>query len=182
MGRPPSRLHHLAIGGLGVIALCQFVLLGRTFGGIGSETPEWLQAGGDVSGIRVDGMDGQPMPLSGEGLRVVLVFHSECGHCAAVAPEWRSWLEEDGRAWDVLAVTSEPVESGRAFASRNGWMVGVATVETDSQGGTGGRLTGRTPWVFVVDPEGIINAEGHGSRLLEIVAAAGQGPGGPRGQ
>ena len=180
MGRPPSRPHHLTIVGLGVIALCQLVLLGRTVGGIGGENREWLQTGSDVSGIRVEGMDGQPMPLSGEGLRVVLVFHPECGHCAAVAPEWRSWLEEDGRAWDILAVTSEPVESGRAFASRNGWMVEIATVETDSKGATRGRLTGRTPWVFVVDQDGILIAEGHGRRLGEIVAAVGQGPGGAK--
>jgi len=178
----PSKMHILVIPALGVLALCQLVLLGRTFGGIGGETPEWLQTGADLSGIRVEGMEGPPMPLSGEGLRVVLVFHPECGHCAAVAPEWRFWLEEDGRAWDVLAVTSEPVESGRAFASRNGLMVEIATVETDSQGDTGGRLTGRTPWVFIVDPGGIIIAEGHGSRLREIVSAAAQGPGGPRGQ
>lgn len=176
----PSRLHNPVIIGLSVIALCQSVLLAWAFGGIGGETREWLQTGADLSGIRVEGMDGHPMPLPGEGLRIVLVFHSECGHCAAVAPAWKSWLQEDGKAWDVLSVTAEPVETGRDFASRNGWAVEVATVETDFRANTGRSLTGRTPWVFMVDQDGILVAEGHGRRLREIAAAAGQAPGGAK--
>lgn len=175
----PSKPFHLTTAGLAVVAVCQLVLLGHVFGNDSEEAGRWLEVGADVSGIRVRGTGGEPVPLSMGGPRVVLVFHPECGHCAAVAPEWKSWLEEEGKGWDVLAVTSEPVETGRALAARNGWAVDVATVEADSRSDVGRSLTRRTPWVFVVDPGGVLVAEGHGSRLREVVAAAVQGLGGP---
>ncbi len=64
------------------------------------------------------------------------------------------------------------------WSSRGGCHEKFGTVDFFScrgaRGDTGGgrehRLTSRTPWVFVLDPGNVILAEGHGSRIKELVS------------
>lgn len=98
---------------------------------------------------------------------LVLAFHSECAHCATVAPAWAEWLRDREVGVRVVGVSREPVETSAAYAAENGWDLDVVRVSEDFQT-LGGRLVMRTPWLFVLDPDGTIVYEGHGSRLDEL--------------
>lgn len=54
MRMSPSKLHILVVPALGVLALCQFFLMGRVFSRAGGEAREWLKVGADVSGNRAE--------------------------------------------------------------------------------------------------------------------------------
>jgi hypothetical protein len=134
--------------------------------------PQFL-AVGDVSGeVLVVNAVGESRPLVGRGEALptlVLAFHSECAHCATVAPAWAEWLREQEFALRILGVSREPVETSTAYARENGWDVDVVQVPDDFTA-PGGRLVMRTPWLFLLDPDGVIVFEAHGSRLDELAA------------
>ncbi len=135
--------------------------------------PQFL-AVGDVPGevlVLNAGGESRPLVSRGEALpTLVLAFHSECAHCATVAPAWAEWLRGQDFELRVLGVSREPVETSTAYARGNGWDVDVVQVPDDFTA-PGGRLVMRTPWLFLLDPEGVIVFEAHGSRLDELTAA-----------
>ena len=89
----------------------------------------WPQEGDTLPGIPVFRSGGpETQLLSGEPT-VLLIFHSRCVHCAEVASLWKSWLQADGSAWRVLAVSSEPLDSAQTYVERQGWEVDVGVVE-----------------------------------------------------
>ena len=45
-------------------------------------------------------------------------------------------------------------------------------VDASGARGPAHALTARTPWVFVVDRDGVILSEGHGGRIAELTAGA----------
>jgi len=132
----------------------------------------WLQAGATISGLMVERSEGRNTPLLLGKPTVLLVFSSQCPHCLEVAPLWRSWIETNGSDWEVLAVFSEPFEAAKAFAEGQEWEVDVGVVEAGSTAGSASALVGRAPWVFVANGTGVILAEGHGSRIVELTAGA----------
>ncbi len=69
---------------------------------------------------------------------------------------------------------SRPEASGvaEAYVTRHGWEVDLWTVDSKRRGGAAHALTGRTPWLFLIDGDGVILAEGHGERIDELVASA----------
>jgi hypothetical protein len=138
----------------------------------------WLQAGDTLTGLTVERLGGRNTPLFLGKPTVLLVFGSECTHCLEVAPLWRCWIETNGSDWQVLAVSSEPLEAAQAFAEGQEWGVDVGVVEAGSTVGSASALTGRAPWVFVANGAGVILAEGHGSRIAELTAGARTEPGG----
>ena len=149
----------------------QLLVLGfRLRPGVGS--PEfWPQVGDALPGLTVRRSDdGEVALLMQGGPTVLLVFHSRCVHCADVAPLWADWIRRIGSGWDVLAVSSEPLDSAQAFVKKQGWPVEVAVVDVSLARGPARALTGRTPWVFVVDRAGMILSEGHGGRISELTA------------
>ena len=132
----------------------------------------WPQRGDTLSEIRVHRADGQETPLLSGESTVFLIFDSKCVHCAAVASFWRGWLQHDASDWRVMAVSSEPLESAQAYVNRQGWEVEVGVVDAAPSGGPADALTGRAPWVFVADSDGVILAEGHGDMLSELTGRA----------
>ena len=171
----------LVIFVLALLAMGQAVVLGvRWRSRAGGSAASWLKAGDDLSGIHpVDG-SGRMASFAGGALRVVLVFDSQCGHCRSVAPAWRDWIASLPADVSVVGVSTEAPESARAFVEEHGWGVEVWRVE-GSRGSPEHALISRTPWVFVVDGEGRILAEGQGTRLAEVadafVGAAGKAAG-----
>ena len=130
----------------------------------------WPQEGDTLLEIPVFRSDGpETQLLSGEPT-VLLIFHSRCVHCAEVASLWRSWLQDYGPDWQVLAVSSEPLDSAQTYVEHQGWEVEVGVVEAGSSGGPADVLTGRAPWVFVANGAGVILAEGHGNTIAELTA------------
>ena len=130
----------------------------------------WPQKGDTLLEVPVFRSDGPETPLLSGEPTVLLIFHSRCVHCAEAASLWKSWLQADGSAWRVLAVSSEPLDSAQTYVERQGWEVKVGVVEAGSNGGPANVLTGRAPWVFVANGAGVILAEGHGNRIAELTA------------
>ena len=154
-----------------LLASVQLLVLGfRSRPGAGSSEP-WPEVGDILPGLPFRRLhDGEGVQTQG-GATVLLVFQSRCGHCAEVAPLWADWIRDVGSDWDVLALSSEPLESAEAFAKQQGWPVEVAVVDASMARGPAHALTARTPWVFVVDRGGVILSEGHGSRIAELTSS-----------
>ena len=158
---------------LGLLAVAQLVVLGFRLESRDAPSGSWFQVGDTLSGIRAFDSSGQEASLVGGDPTVVLVFHSECGHCEDVAPLWRAWKTASGPDFRTVAISSEPLKSAKAYAAQHEWDAGVWTVEAGRLGGLEHGLTSRTPWIFVLDETGVILAEGHGRRIVELVAVLG---------
>ena len=154
--------------GLVLLAVVQIAVLGAVRGDATVGAAKWLAPGDQVADIEVLDRTGAPRSLASGQPTLVLVFHSECGHCRRVAPVWRAWLEEHVNDVAVVALSSEPHSSAQAYVTEHAWDVSVRTVPEASLGSRAHALTSRTPWLFALDGDGFVIAEGHGSRIEEI--------------
>lgn len=102
------------------------------------------------------------------------VFHPDCVHCHAVAPEWAEHFSADHTAGQVvqrIAVTNDAVVPAVAYAERFGWNVDVLSMEDLTPADREFSLFSRTPWVFVFDSAGVLRFDGHGRRLGQMIQA-----------
>ena len=156
--------------GLVLLAVSQAVVLSfRADFGLTADTP-WFTVGDTLADLDLLDSEGGTASLAGGTHVLLLVFHSECGHCQEVAPLWRAWT---GTSWGdvrVVAVSSEEPATAEAYAAEQDWNAEVWTVGASRLGGPGHTLTSRTPWVFVLDPAGVVLAEGQGARIAELAA------------
>jgi hypothetical protein len=123
--------------------------------------------GADVSPVRFTTTSHGSVSL-GDGVRtVVYVFHTQCGHCERQAPKWTTWLQAhpDVR---TISVSRESLETGEAFAKRHGWATEVAHVDMGWPDFRTRSFMARTPWVYVVDPHGRIEAAAYAGALDEL--------------
>jgi hypothetical protein len=155
--------------GLALLALGQVLLFGNRWRNRDGPADSWLHVGDDVGALQFRTPSGRSVSTAGGGTMVLLIFDSQCAHCLAVAPAWKEWIKTAPPRLRVVGVSTEPPETAEAFAREQGWGVEVWQVEAR----TGSRehaLTSRTPWVFLLDGEGRILKEGHGSRLAELTS------------
>ena len=158
------------IVGLIVLAIAQLVVFGYrsvNAGPIGRR----VGVGDDVAGLTVVDATGAERALATGATTILLIFHSECGFCATVAPDWRAWLDEHRSEEAVLAVSKEPIAAAAAYVGEHGWNVDVASLEVGMLGGQAHSLISRTPWIFILDADGVVLAEGHGDQLAELAGA-----------
>ena len=113
--------------GLVLLAFLQILVLGfRLRPGAGPS--ESLPAVGDtLSGLPFRQLHNREVVPARGRATVLLVFNSRCGHCVEVAPLWADWIRKAGSDWDVLAVSSEPLDSTEAYAKQQGWGREIAT-------------------------------------------------------
>lgn len=156
--------------GLGVLAVAQIGFLLTARGGAASGPPS-PAAGFDFGSVEVLADDGIPQPLAAGEPVLVLVFHSSCGHCEVLAPDWAEWMRARSPELEVVAVSQEPLESAREYAARHGWSVPVRSVLVPAVGSRARSLVGLTPWVFALDGQGRVIAGGHGSEVASVAAA-----------
>ena len=154
------------LGGLVLLAVVQLALLGATAGS--SNESRWLGPGDNLGSIPVADANGVSRSLATGSPTLVLVFHSECGHCQRVAPAWREWLDEHRDETRILSISSEDASSAQAYVAGHAWRVDTWTVTSPKIGSPAHALTSRTPWLFLVDPDGVVIAEGHGDEIDEI--------------
>ena len=105
---------------------------------------------------------------------ILYVFHPDCVHCHAVAPEWAEHFSADQidrPTAQRIAVTDDSVEPAVAYAERFGWNVDVLSVEALTPADPMYPLFSRTPWVFVFDSAGVLRFDGHGRRLEQMIEA-----------
>lgn len=156
--------------GLGALAVAQIGFLFMARGGAASAPPT-AGPGFDFSGVEVMAEDPEPEPLVGAAPVLVLVFHSSCGHCEVLAPDWAEWMRSRPEGMEVVAVSQEPLGSALEYADRHGWTVPVRSVLVPNVGSRARMLVGLTPWVFALDEEGHVVASGHGSEVESVAAA-----------
>lgn len=105
---------------------------------------------------------------------VLYVFHPDCVHCHAVAPEWAEHFAANHTNRSVvqrIAVTNDSVGPAAAYAESFGWNVEVLSVEGLTPADREYSLFSRTPWVFVFDSAGVLRFDGHGRRLEPMMQA-----------
>lgn len=158
----------IGVLGLSIPLIGQVVLLNQWWSSRNS--PGWLSVGDELAEVlssednRAAGdlADGKPI--------VLLVFSAQCAHCIEIAPHWRAWLEENGRSWNVKAVTRDSTSEGERFLRQHGLPADV--LPGQRLGSLRQSLTSRTPWVYITDREGRVLTEGHGARLPELSRTA----------
>lgn len=154
--------------GLGALFVVQLAV---AFGKSSPPSPASVQAA--VPGVSVRGIQGigraGAEPLAVDGPTLLLAFHSECAHCLRVSPEWSAWLRahDSGR---VLAISREELGVAERYVDERGWSVVVRSVSVTDVGGLEAALLRRTPWIYVVDAEGVVRAAGHGNQIEELGA------------
>ncbi len=96
---------------------------------------------------------------------VVLAFDSRCPHCVQLAPVWAAWLRSHTSDARILAVSAQPLGVARSFAAAQGWSLETASVSEQGAGSGGHRLVRATPWLFLLDQDGVVQFESHGGDL-----------------
>lgn len=164
----PTRIRDSHIAALALLALLQFGWQVRSVW-VNRIPADHLPIGLSVSEVVTVDREGAREVLAPGTPTLLLVFHTDCPQCAAVASEWSSWLHE-APASQVLAVSSEPVDVGRGYAARHAWNVDVRMVEDAARydGGPAHRLTARTPYVVLISGDGKVLDRGPASELARI--------------
>ena len=163
----------VAIGGQTVLAV------GRAWQASPPPAPASVMAVGDTLPALAGNLEGNvPTTVrlaAGSGIVTVLyVFHPDCVHCHAVAPEWAEHFAASHTNRPVvqrIAVTNDSVAPAVAYAEGFGWNVEVLSVEELTPGDREYSLFSRTPWVFVFDSAGVLRFDGHGRRLEPMMLA-----------
>lgn len=128
----------------------------------------FLAPGDTVPALRVRREDGTRGPLSLASTdgrwTVVMAFRSDCKPSQAVASRWREWLSAS-RPVNVLTVTRDSLPAALAYRTAQRWPVRVLSLERPQRGTPEHLLVTRTPWVFLLDPSGVVRFQGHGGEL-----------------
>ena len=156
--RPPRPV---AIAGLGIVAVLQALAFAYIRGDTDGPTP-FLKRGDDLSNLSLRDSHGVLQELGAGHPTLLLVFDPNCVHSRSVAPLWTNWLERSApKRYRIIAVATGPVAAD--YMRGRQWPVIVASAEP-----VGHVITKRTPWVFAVDGQGRVLADGHGRHLPEI--------------
>ena len=136
----------------------------------------------DLSNIMATDAAGDEKSLVAEGPVLVLVFDPECKHTQRVTGAWRDWLRDAGAGRRVVGLSATVHAAASAYASEAAWSMPVLTVRAGAPGSPEHVLVSRTPWVFALDGDGAVLADGHGrsvSRVARALGAAGRAANGP---
>ena len=153
---------------LGILAVAQIGLLAYRQLDTYEDVRQRLGFGDSVAAVEAQDASGARGSLATGRTTLLMVFHSECVYCERVAPAWEAWLAEQDLGLDVVAVSNESYDVAAAYAHEKGWDVEVRTVPVERLGDDAHALTSRTPWLFLIGPDGVIEAEGHGEGLAEM--------------
>jgi hypothetical protein len=130
-----------------------------------------LSTGDTVVHLNGSNPDGSPASIrwgSADGRwTALLAFHSECAFCDMVAEDWQAWLQR-GPSVQVVAITGELPDVGAAYARAHDWNVRVVSLNGLRESPTQAALLHRTPWIFLISPEGVIHFEAHGANLVSL--------------
>jgi hypothetical protein len=160
----------LAFVSLVLLALVQVAVLGRKAVARPAPVgpPVFLAVDDTVPQLRVRHEDGTRAAhrfASGAGRwTVVLSFRSDCKPSQAVVPAWTAWLNTRHPV-DVVAVTRDSLPVATTYRDARRWPVRVISLERPRRGTPEHALVTRTPWIFLLDPSGVVRYEGHGGTL-----------------
>lgn len=131
------------------------------------------KVGDRLETMRVVAEDGVPKAwAAGRGearWTLVMSFRSGCAPSRSAAPAWRAWLEREHPV-SAVAVTRDSIAAARRYRDAAGWKVPVISVNGAQRGTSEHLLVARTPWLFLVDPEGIVRFQADGTSLAAVDA------------
>ncbi len=97
-------------------------------------------------------------------------FDPSCPFTRAVAPAWASWMRRvEKEDVDIWAVTGSARSVAVGFAEESQWVAPVVSLPGQLPESLVNAIVRRTPWIFVVDDEGVILLEGHGGQVSELL-------------
>ena len=156
--RRPSRVATVA---LAIVAVLQVIGTVYTRAHTNGPAP-FVQAGHDLSDLSFTDPRGTLQPLGAGPPTLLLVFDPACVHSRSVATLWSDWLEENvDRGYQIVAISTDP--KAMDYVRERQWPVIVTSAEP-----VGHAITKRTPWVFAVDAQGRVVADGHGRHFAEV--------------
>lgn len=157
-GRPPKRVLVVALAILAILQATVFVSIrARTNG-----PAPFVTAGDDLSDLSLRESHGALQELDGRQPTLLLVFDPHCVHSRDAAPLWSSWLEGNvHKGHRIIAISRSPLATD--YVRERQWPVVVTSIEPADH-----VIAIRTPWVFAVDGQGRVVAEGHGRHLPEV--------------
>ena len=138
---------------------------------------------GTLTGYLGDGVPGiVPLDADPGTVTVLYAFNSECAFGDDVAPEWAGHFTSaapPGTKIRRIAVTRDLPEAAATYAERFGWEVDLISVARTSQSSRESFLVSRTPWIYVLDSDGVLRFHDHGAELnrMEQAIAAIRSPG-----
>lgn len=117
-----------------------------------------------ITGLRPDGeLDTVRIGETALPGMMLLAFSVTCVYCRELAPYWKQWLAEHPTT-AVVALTLDPPRRASEWLLEQQLAVAFLSVSptpvTDLS-----QVIARTPWYFVLDRNGILVAQGHGSQL-----------------
>ena len=156
--RPPKRPLVIA---LAAISILQATAVAYIWGRADGPTP-FVTKGHDLSDLSLRESHGALQELDAGQPTLLLVFDPDCVHSRDAAPLWSSWLEGNAhKGHRIIAISRSPLAPD--YVREREWPVLVTSTETVDHA-----ITRRTPWVFAVDGQGRVVAEGHGRHLPEV--------------
>lgn len=167
----------IAVLGLAVLLVAQLFLLSSRRSATDQAplpSPSFVGLGDTLATGWLESAEGAGIAL-GYGTHeptVLLVFHSECGHCRTVAPQWADWLLSPPHGARVMAVSEEEHRTATEYAEAARWNVEVRRLS--SVASPYSPLAMRTPWLFLLDDQGIVTFHGHGDQLEALDRALSQ--------
>ena len=170
----PRRLSDWILVGLSLLVIVQVALFASRRASPdlpAGPPPAFIVPGDRVGDVTVILAGDRSEPLvdpSADRPTLLMAFHSECAHCATVAPVWQEWLESRSTSGlRILGLSRGPPEPAEAYARQHGWPLEIALVPDDPTA-EGFRLVTRTPWLILLDADGVVRFEGHGAKLEEL--------------
>jgi peroxiredoxin len=159
------------VGMLALTALFQGgILVARSTGERPRTPPVGIAVGDTIRAFNVAGPPGTaPVPLTGPAGKwtVLLAFRSTCVWCDSVAPRWTAWLGKPHPA-RVLGITSDTPDSAAAYRDAKRWRLELVSAPGQKPGSVESSLLSRTPWVYVLDENGVVRYHGHGNNLPQV--------------
>ena len=157
------RPRQVAIVGLAIVAVVQALAFGYVRSHTRGPSP-FVTRGHDLSDLSLRDTHGGLQGLGAGQPTLLLVFDPDCPHSRRVAPLWTSWLEDNGqKGHRIIAISTGPAATD--YVDKQQWPVIVTSTEP-----VGHEITKRSPWVFAVDGQGRVVADGHGQHLGEVAS------------
>jgi hypothetical protein len=166
-----SRSANVVVLGLAALALGQGFFLIRKGTTSAQDMVHGLQVGADLSALVAVRESGEPPDLSNGQPTLLLAFDSECSHSEAVTDLWRSLTESRHEELRIVLLSPEPLETAKTYAIAHGWSGEVWAVDSALTGSLGFALTQRTPWAFLLNGNGVLVSDGHGSEAMGMIGA-----------
>ncbi|MCY3548534.1 MAG: hypothetical protein OXH49_16795 [Gemmatimonadetes bacterium] len=160
---PWRRPRHVAIAGLAIVAVVQALAFAYVRAHTNGPSP-LVTRGDDISDLSLRDSQGALQELGAGQPTLLLVFDPDCAHSRRVAPFWTSWLESNvHKGHRIIAISTGPAATD--YVDKQQWPVIVTSTEP-----VGHEITKRSPWVFAVDGQGRVVADGHGRHLGEVAS------------